>query len=93
MLEKVFDIAERFVAASKRLYPPGIIGPFSLQGAVRTDLNIVIYDLSPRMPGSPVLYSSPYSKYYFGRNVTSGHRVAMEISKAIATKEIEKIVT
>jgi 5-formaminoimidazole-4-carboxamide-1-(beta)-D-ribofuranosyl 5'-monophosphate synthetase len=93
MLEKVFDIAEKFVAASKRLYPPGIIGPFSLQGAVGTDLKIVIYDLSPRMPGSPVLYSSPYSKYYFGRNITSGHRVAMEISKAIKTKELEKIIT
>jgi 5-formaminoimidazole-4-carboxamide-1-(beta)-D-ribofuranosyl 5'-monophosphate synthetase len=93
MLEKVYDIGERFVEASKKAYPPGIIGPFALQGAVTPELKIVIYDLSPRMPGSPVLYSSPYSKYYFGYPVTSGRRVAMEIKKAIETGKLEKIIT
>jgi 5-formaminoimidazole-4-carboxamide-1-(beta)-D-ribofuranosyl 5'-monophosphate synthetase len=94
MLEEVYDIGEKFVAASKRRYPPGIIGPFALQGAVTApDQRIVIYDLSPRMPGSPVLYSSPYSKYYFGHNVTSGHRVAMEVRRALEEDKLEKIVT
>jgi 5-formaminoimidazole-4-carboxamide-1-(beta)-D-ribofuranosyl 5'-monophosphate synthetase len=93
MLEKVYEIGEKFVTASRRMYPPGIIGPFALQGAVTPDLQIVIYDLSPRMPGSPVLYSSPYSQYYFGYPVTSGRRVAMEIKMAIDTDELEKIIT
>jgi len=93
MLEKVYDTGEKFVTASRRMYPPGIIGPFALQGAVTPDLQIVIYDLSPRMPGSPVLYSSPYSKYYFGYPVTSGRRVAMEIKMAIDTEEVEKVIT
>lgn len=93
-LEEVFAIGERFVETSKILYPPhGIIGPFSLQGAVTTELNIVIYDLSPRMPGSPVLYNSPYSKYYFGETVTSGRRVAMEIKDARDTDQMNKIIT
>src|SRR5574341_391851 len=93
-LEDVYDLGEKFVLSSKRLYPPhGIIGPFALQGAVTTDLKIKVYDLSPRMPGSPVLYSSPYSKYYFGFNVTSGRRVAMEIRDAIKTDRMDKIVT
>lgn len=93
-LEDVYDLGEKFVASSKKLYPPhGIIGPFALQGAVTPDLKIKVYDLSPRMPGSPVLYSSPYSKYYFGFNVTSGRRVAMEIRKAIETKQLDKIIT
>jgi 5-formaminoimidazole-4-carboxamide-1-(beta)-D-ribofuranosyl 5'-monophosphate synthetase len=93
MLEKVYEIGEKFVTASRRMYPPGIIGPFALQGAVTPDLQIVIYDLSPRMPGSPVLYSSPYSQYYFGYPVTSGRRVAMEIKMAIDTDELEKVIT
>ncbi|MCL2135322.1 MAG: DUF1297 domain-containing protein [Candidatus Bathyarchaeota archaeon] len=94
MLEKVFDIAEKFVVASKRLYPSGIIGPFSLQGAVTTpDQEIVIYDLSPRMPGSPVLHSSPYSYYYWGYQVTSGRRVAKEIKEATNSNELQKIIT
>lgn len=94
MLEKVYDIADKFVKSSKRLYAPhGIVGPFALQGAVTEKQEIIVYDLSPRMPGSPVLYSSPYSKYYFGYNVTSGRRVAMEIKEAIETKQLDKIIT
>lgn len=92
-LEDVYEIGEKFVAASQKMYLPGIIGPFALQGAVTPDLNIVIYDLSPRMPGSPVLYNSPYSQYYFGYPVTSGRRVAMEIKAAIDTNDLQKIIT
>lgn len=93
-LEDVYDLGEKFVTSSKRLYSPhGIIGPFALQGAVTPDLKIVIYDLSPRMPGSPVLYNSPYSKYFFGYPVTSGRRVAMEIKKARDTNQLDKIIT
>jgi len=94
MLEKVFEIAEKFVAASQKMYSPGIIGPFSLQGAVTVpDQNIVIYDLSPRMPGSPVLHSSPYSYYRWGYQVTSGRRVAKEIKEATNSNELLKIIT
>jgi len=94
MLEKVYGVAEQFVESSKRLYQPhGIIGPFALQGAITPNQEIVVFDLSPRMPGSPVLYSSPYSKYYFGHNVTSGRRVAMEIKKAIETEQLDKVLT
>jgi 5-formaminoimidazole-4-carboxamide-1-(beta)-D-ribofuranosyl 5'-monophosphate synthetase len=93
MLEKVYEIGEKFVVASKRMYPPGIIGPFSLQGAVAPNQQIIIYDLSPRMPGSPVLHSSPYSYYYWGYQVTSGRRVAMEVKDAIDTNDLQKIIT
>lgn len=93
ILERVYDTGEKFVRATKKMYPPGIIGPFALQGAVNKDLEIALFDFSPRMPGSPVLYSSPYSKYYFGFPVTSGRRVAMEIKSAIEVDKLEKIIT
>lgn len=94
MLEKVYELGETFVEASKRMYVNGIIGPFALQGAVTRDQEIVVYDLSPRMPGSPVLYSSPYSKYYFGKNITSGRRVAMELRQASDNMEqLKKVIT
>ncbi len=48
LLEKVFDMAERYVEATKKYYPPGIIGPpFTLQTAVDKDLNFYIYDVAP----------------------------------------------
>jgi len=49
LLEKVFGIGEKFVAACKREYPPGIIGPFALQGAIvpaESGEEPVIFDVS-----------------------------------------------
>ncbi len=94
LLEKVFDIGLRFVEVTKSEYPPGIIGPFALQGAVTSDLDIVIFDVSPRVPGSPVLItSSPYSKFKHGFVVGTGRRIAMEVKKAISLNKIMEIIT
>ncbi len=93
MLEKVFDIGEKLVAASKREFAPGIIGPFALQGAITPDLEIVIFDLSPRVPGSPVLEFSPYGKHYFGHFTSTGRRIAMEIKQAAEENRLAEVVT
>lgn len=94
LLEKVFDIGLKFVEVTKIEYPPGIIGPFALQGAVTADLDIVIFDVSPRVPGSPVLITmSPYSKFKHGFVVGTGRRIAMEIKRAIETDRVIEIVT
>lgn len=94
MLEKVLDIGERFAQAVKEDFRVGPIGPFALQGAVTTDLDIVIFDVSPRVPGSPILATtSPYSKYYFGQVVGTGRRIAMEIKDGIKKKRLDEMVT
>jgi len=94
LLEKVFDIGLRFVEVTKKEYPPGIIGPFALQGAVTVDLDIVIFDVSPRVPGSPVLITtSPYSKFKHGFVVGTGRRIAMELKKAVNLKRLIDVVT
>ena len=93
MLEKVFEIGERFVETSKIEYPPGIIGPFALQSAVTKDLEIVVFDVSPRVPGSPVLMMSPYTHYYHGESFGTGRRIAMEIRSAIMEERLEDVVT
>ena len=38
LLDKVFKMGEKFVNSTKKEYPPGIIGPFSLQSVVTLDL-------------------------------------------------------
>lgn len=94
LLEKVFEIGLRFVEVTKKEYPPGIIGPFALQGAVTVDLDIVVFDVSPRVPGSPVLLTtSPYSKFKHGFVVGTGRRIAMEIKKAVNLNRLPDIVT
>jgi 5-formaminoimidazole-4-carboxamide-1-(beta)-D-ribofuranosyl 5'-monophosphate synthetase len=94
MLEKVYDIGERFVQVCKREYPPGMIGPFALQGAITKDLEISIFDVSPRVPGSPIISTtSPYSRWYFGEAMSTGRRIALEIVRAAKTGRLSEVVT
>ena len=94
MLEKVFNIGDKFVNSVKKEYPPGLIGPFSLQSVVTKDLDIYVYDVSFRVPGNPILATtSPYTKYSYGYTLGVGRRIAMEIKSAIEKKNISNIVT
>ena len=51
LLEKAFELGEKFVKASKEHYDPGIIGPFCLQTCIDKDMNYWIYDVAPRLGG------------------------------------------
>lgn len=94
MLEKVFAIGDRFVKATKKEYPPGIIGPLSLQSVVTIDMDIVVYDVSLRVPGNPIMATtSPYTKYYYGQTFGVGRRIAMEIQRAYSQERLADIVT
>lgn len=94
LLEKVFEMGDRFSAVARREYPPGVIGPVSLQSVVTVDLDFVVYDVSLRVPGNPIMATtSPYAKYYYGHTLGVGRRIAMEIKEAIAQKKLRDIVT
>ena len=41
--------------------------------------NFIVYDVSLRIPGSPGTRFTPYSAYRWGRDVSVGERIAMEI--------------
>lgn len=94
LLEKVFEMGDKFAIAVRKEYPPGIIGPISLQSVVTTDLDFVVYDVSLRVPGNPIMATtSPYTKYYYGHTMGVGRRVAMEIKNAAAQRKLRDIVT
>ncbi|MBW2989386.1 DUF1297 domain-containing protein [Candidatus Woesearchaeota archaeon] len=96
ILEKIFRIGEQFVETCKKEHPPGIIGPFALQGAVAAEdgkEELVIFDVSMRIPGSPGTISTPYSGYLHHEPVSYGERIAMEIKKAIEEDRLEWICT
>ena len=96
MLEKVFAEGEKFAESCRKEYAPGIIGPFALQGAVVPEEKgeeIVIFDVSFRMPGSPGTRFTPYSGYLFRENISVGRRVAQEIAKAKKEKRIGEVIT
>ena len=94
LLEKVFKMGDKFVRAVKKEYSPGIIGPFSLQSVITKDLEMIVYDVSLRVPGNPIVATtSPYTKYQYGTTFGIGRRIAMEINKAIDEDRLSEIVT
>lgn len=95
-LEPAFEMAERFLKAANELFPPGIIGPFALQSVITAGppkKEIVVFDVSPRMPGSPGVSATPYSGYLYGESMSVGRRVAQEIKEAIEKNQLDKILT
>lgn len=96
LLEKAFELGEKLVKTSQKLFMPGIIGPFSLQSIIIAGppkKDIVVFDISPRVPGSPGIMATPYGCYLYGKPVSVGRRIAMEIKKAIQSKSSAKILT
>jgi 5-formaminoimidazole-4-carboxamide-1-(beta)-D-ribofuranosyl 5'-monophosphate synthetase len=94
LLEKVIKMGDKFVAAVKREYAPGIIGPFSLQSVITKDLELIVYDVSLRVPGNPIVATtSPYTKYQYGQTFGVGRRIAMEIRRAQEEERLDEIVT
>ncbi len=102
ILEKAYEMGWKFVRATQKLPKSldpsgkGIIGPFALQGAVVAEEgkeDIVIFDVSFRIPGSPGLAATPYMHYLYGKPMSVGERVGMEIRRAVEGNCLEKIIT
>lgn len=98
IIEKMFDIGEKFVKtlAEEEHCAPGMIGPFALQGAVASRKGreeIVIFDVSMRIPGSPGTIFTPHTGYLYGESISYGERIAMEIKMAIQQGKLDLICT
>ncbi|MEM2739272.1 MAG: formate--phosphoribosylaminoimidazolecarboxamide ligase family protein [Candidatus Bathyarchaeia archaeon] len=96
LLERAFELAERFVDIARKEYPPGVIGPFALQSVIvpgppRED--IVVYDVSVRVPGSPGVKYTPYTEDLWGFSMSVGRRIALEIREAAKQGRLGGIVT
>jgi 5-formaminoimidazole-4-carboxamide-1-(beta)-D-ribofuranosyl 5'-monophosphate synthetase len=95
MLEKAFELGERFVVAAREANPPGVIGPFALQCIIVAGppKEFVCYDVSLRIPGSPGTRFTPYSAYRWGRDVSVGERIAMEVVMARDAGRLADVLT
>lgn len=96
LLDKAFELAEKYVAATKKFYDPGIIGPFCLQTCVDKDLKFHIYDVAPRIGGGTNVHMSvghPYGNTLWRTNMSSGRRLAKMVREAIEQERTEEIVT
>jgi 5-formaminoimidazole-4-carboxamide-1-(beta)-D-ribofuranosyl 5'-monophosphate synthetase len=95
MLEKAFEMGERFVHATQQADPPGIIGPFALQCVIVAGppKAFVCYDVSLRIPGSPGTRYTPYASYRWGRDISVGERIAREVALARDAGRLAEVLT
>ena len=95
LLDKAFKAWEAFVKSCADYAQP-LIGPFALQWAIETDgkkEELVVFDVSMRIPWSPGIWATPYTTYLYWRPVSMWERVAMEIRDAIDCKRLDEILT
>jgi 5-formaminoimidazole-4-carboxamide-1-(beta)-D-ribofuranosyl 5'-monophosphate synthetase len=96
LLDKAFDMAEKYVKATQKFYDPGIIGPFCLQTCVDKDLHFYIYDVAPRIGGGTNVHMAvghPYGNTLWRREMSTGRRLSMEIRRAIEQERVDEIIT
>jgi len=95
-LTDAFDLAEGYVKATQQHFPPGILGPFTLQTAVDKDLRFWIYDVAPRIGGGTNVHLSvghPYGNSLWRRSMSTGRRIAMEIRQGAESGRLGELVT
>lgn len=95
LLPTVYEYGRRFVEVTRELLPPGIIGPFCLEGVIDREMEIRIFEFSGRIVAGTNLYidGSPYSYLYWDEPMSVGRRIAREIKLALEVGNLEKILT
>lgn len=96
LLEEAFSLGEKFIAASKEHYDPGIIGPFCLQTCIDKDMNYSIYDVAPRIGGGTNVHVSvghPYGNATWRKPMSSGRRIALELRRAAEQDRLMEVLT
>ncbi|MFW9794791.1 MAG: DUF1297 domain-containing protein, partial [Candidatus Thorarchaeota archaeon] len=94
----VYEAAEKLIAGVKKHFPPKMIGLFSLQGALTEASEFVVFDLSPRVPGAPVVGpTSPEMRRLslkFGEPVNSPIDLCMfDIRAAVKAEKLDEVLT
>ncbi len=94
----IYEAGRRFIEASRKYFSPGIIGPFSLQGAVPQPPDFVVFDVSPRIPGSPCVGPSSPEMHRlslkYNMEIHSPLELCMmEINQALKLSRLTEVVT
>lgn len=95
LLDEVYKMGENFVRASERLVPPGMPGPFCLEGVYDSEGRFTTFEFSARIVAGTNLYldGSPYSGLLYDDPMSMGRRIAREVKIARKAGKLDMIVT
>jgi 5-formaminoimidazole-4-carboxamide-1-(beta)-D-ribofuranosyl 5'-monophosphate synthetase len=95
LLDEVYRMGENFVRASERLVPPGMPGPFCLEGVYDSEGQFTTFEFSARIVAGTNLYldGSPYSGLLYDEPMSMGRRISREIKIAAKARKMGLITT
>jgi 5-formaminoimidazole-4-carboxamide-1-(beta)-D-ribofuranosyl 5'-monophosphate synthetase len=94
LLPGLMDLGRNVVSASKRLFSPGMLGPFCLEMVCTQDLEFICFEVSARIVAGTNVFTngSPYSTLLYDEPMSCGRRIAREIKDAAAGEKLGAIL-
>jgi len=85
LLPRILEMGDNIVKVSKKIAPPGMLGPFCLETMVDHNLEFIAFEISARIVAgtNPYMDGSPYSVLLHGPGMSMGRRIAREIRNAL----------
>ena len=95
LLDDVYTMGENFVKASEKLVPPGMNGPFCIEGVYDENAQFSAFEFSARIVAGTNIFmnGSPYTTLIFDEPMSMGRRIAREIKQADSNNQLESITT
>jgi len=95
LLDNVYEMGENFVNASAKLVPPGMNGPFCIEGVYDENAHFSAFEFSARIVAGTNIFmnGSPYTTLIFDEPMSMGRRIAREIKQANEKNEMDNITT
>ncbi len=95
LLDEAYKMADRFVKAAKDLAPPGMNGPFCIEGVYDGDGRFSSFEFSARIVAGTSIHmdGSPYYTMLFGQPLSMGRRIAREIKNANDRGQLDMVTT
>jgi len=90
----LLEAAVKVASASRKLFYPGLIGPFSLETVYHPRRGFVVFEISARIVAGTNLYlqGSPYTPYYYDEPMSMGRRIAREVRNALKTGKLDLLI-
>ena len=95
LLDDVYKMGEIFIEASSKLVPPGMNGPFCIEGVYDEEAHFHTFEFSARIvAGTNIFISgSPYTALIYDEPMSMGRRIAREIKHAETENKLKNIIT
>ncbi len=95
LLDEAYTMGENFIRAAKQMVPPGMNGPFCIEGVYDDEARFTSFEFSARIVAGTNIYmdGSPYYTLLFDEPMSMGRRIAREINNAAKSGQLKEITT